>query len=151
MTAPFLMGARLARAQSLIAGYPAGWQAGALWPLLVFAQKENGGFLSRALLEEIATFLQLPLIQVLEVVRFDPLFREAPPPKNWVQVCTGLSCWLQGGGKRMAGQSEDPNVALEPVECLGACTKGPVARVDGELHEDLDEAKLRACLAPGGS
>src|SRR3954467_4410901 len=84
-----------ARAERIIAKYPAGRQASAVIPLLDLAQRQEG-WVTRPAMEVIATMLDMASIRVLEVATFYTMFNLAPVGKNHIQVCTSLSCWLRG-------------------------------------------------------
>src|ERR1700743_2037197 len=84
-----------ARAQRIIAKYPAGRQASAVIPLLDLAQRQEG-WVTRPAIEVIGKMLDLPSIRVLEVATFYTMFNLHPVGKAHVQVCTSLSCQLRG-------------------------------------------------------
>ena len=86
----------LARAQKIIAKYPAGRQASAVIPLLDIAQRQSGNWLPRAAMDAIADRLEMPRIKVYEVATFYTMFNLEPVGRNFVQVCTTTPCWLRG-------------------------------------------------------
>ena len=89
-----------------------------------------------------------------EVVTFYPFFREHAVGKRLIRVCRTLSCALNGGYKvcdrfkqefdcELNEVSPDGRVTIEFAECLASCGSGPVAMVDDDLVEHLDEAKVK--------
>ena len=74
-----------------------------------------------------------------------------------VNVCTNISCLLQGGeellhhaeerlGIKAGGTTEDGNYTLEDVECIAACTEAPCVQINYRYAGRLDNAKLDMIL-----
>jgi NADH-quinone oxidoreductase subunit E len=125
----------------------------AVLPLLHLVQ-EDQGYLSDAAIEWIATKLELPPINVYELVTFYPMFHRQPIGRRHIKVCRTLSCALTGGyqvcaefrkqfGCDLGEVSADGEVTIEFVECLASCGSGPVVMVDDDLHERVDAARAR--------
>ena len=142
----------LARAQRIIAKYPAGRQASAVIPLLDLAQRQEG-WVTRPAIEVIATMLDMASIRVLEVATFYTMFNLAPVGKHHVQVCTSLSCWLRGSddvvrackerlGIGFGDMTSDGTFSLAEVECAGACVNAPIATTGDDYYEDVDGAAM---------
>ena len=140
----------MAKAKRIIAKYPPGRQASAVIPLLDIAQRQEG-WVTRPAIEEIAKFLGMAPIRVLEVATFYTMFNLAPVGKTHVQVCTSLPCWLRGSndvvrackeklGLGMGEVSSDGAFSLGELECSGACVNAPVAQIGDDYYEDLDHA-----------
>lgn len=140
-----------------IAKYPAGRQASAVLPLLHLAQKQNGGWLSVAALEEVATILGMAYIRVYEVVTFYKMFFLAPTGKYNIQFCGTTPCWLRGAAKLKESCQKrlkidtgdvtpDGMFSLVEVECVGACTQAPVIQINEELFENISEDQLMKML-----
>ncbi len=125
--------------------YPA--KRSALIPMMMYAQDEHG-FVSNEMIEEIARRLDLNTVQVTETLVYYSMLRRKPLGKYHVQICTNVSCMLQGGygllehAKRRLeiGHKEvtqDGVFSLEEVECLGACTGAPCMQVNYDYFENL--------------
>ena len=123
-----------------------------LIPLLHAIQKERG-WISKEAMVEAAEFLHLPLAKVQEVVTFYTMFNQEPVGKVHLQLCTNISCWLNGSEKLLhclekrlnvgCGETtKDGNYTLSEVECLCACGTAPVLQVNDEYYENLSEVKL---------
>ena len=148
-TANFIFTAEnLARAQTIIAKYPAGKQASAVLPLLDLAQRQSGNWLPQAALDYVAAFLSMPPIEVYEVASFYSMFNLKPVGENLVQVCTTTPCWLRGSDGIMGackkklgiGTGEttaDGKFTLTEVECMGACVNAPMVQINDTYYEDL--------------
>jgi len=150
------MGA-VAAIQALAAKYPD--KLAATLPALYVAQKEFG-FLSLAAMQEVAKALGVPEGHVFGVATFYTMFHKGPVGKYHLQVCTNLSCALNGAAKLLervaeragvqpgAGPSEDGLWSVEEVECLASCGSGPCLQVNHAVYdEQVDEGKLEEILA----
>jgi len=141
----------LRRIDEVITHYPV--KRSATLPLLHLVQ-EDAGYISDEALEWVAAKLELPPINVYEVVTFYPMFRRKPIGRRHIKVCRTLSCALLGGYKTCAAferefgthrgeVSSDGEVTIEFVECLASCGTAPVVMIDDDLHEKVDEAKAK--------
>lgn len=116
---------------------------------LHFVQAEQGGWIAPDLLPELAELLEIPQIDVLEVIEFYSLFHSTPVGRQHIQVCTNLSCCLRGARRvvealsealdlRPGEVSEDGRFSLAEVQCLGSCGTAPVLQINNErFHEGL--------------
>src|SRR5437016_8565714 len=80
---------------SAIAQYPPERKRSAAMPLLHLWQ-ERFGFISDEGVSWIAAKLELQPINILELVTFYPMFRQAPAGKTHIRVCRTLSCAMAG-------------------------------------------------------
>jgi len=141
-----------------VAKFPAGKRRSALIQALMAAQHQNGGWLSRELIEAVAGYLDLPPVWAHEVASFYSMFDLKPVGRHKVNICTNISCWLNGAeslvahverklGVRLGETTDDGRITLvREEECLAACCGAPMMVVDGHYHEKLDEQKLDAIL-----
>lgn len=138
------------KVKSYIKKYPEGRQASAVLPLLDLAQRQSGGWLPQAAIEEVASILSMPAIRVHEIATFYTMFNLKPVGKFHVQVCGTTPCWLRGaaeiqeacekhlGVRAGSGQiTADGCFTLSEVECLGACVNAPVVQINDDYYEDL--------------
>ncbi|MCC7271629.1 MAG: NADH-quinone oxidoreductase subunit NuoE [Alphaproteobacteria bacterium] len=147
-----------ARADAIIARYPAGRQQSAVLPLLDLAQRQHG-WLPRAAMDHVAAKLKMAPIRVYEVATFYTMFNLRPVGKHFLQACTTTPCWLRGSdevvkacrtvlGIGVGESTADGQFSLVEVECLGACVNAPILQVNDDFYEDLDgpatERLLRA-------
>jgi len=142
----------LARAQKIIAKYPAGRQASAVIPLLDLAQRQEG-WVTRPAIDVIAGMLGMASIRVLEVATFYTMFELHPVGKHHIQVCTNLPCQLRGSdavvkackdklGIGLGERTADGQFSLMEVECAGACVNAPMAQIGDDYFEDVDAASI---------
>jgi NADH-quinone oxidoreductase subunit F len=124
----------------------------ALIPMLLYAQDEYG-YISDAMIEEIARRLDLHTVQVEETLAYYSMLHRKPMGKHHVQICTNVACMLRGGNelldqakKRLEiGHKEvttDGVFSLEEVECIGACTGAPAMQVNYDFYENVTPMKF---------
>ena len=130
--------------------FPSDQKRSAVIQSLMAAQEQNGGFLTRELVEGVADYLDLPPVWAAEVASFHSMFDNEPVGRNKVNICTNISCWLNGAealvahaeqklGIKMGGTTPDGRVTLiVEEECLAACCGAPMMVVNGHYHENLD-------------
>jgi NADH-quinone oxidoreductase E subunit len=115
------------------------------------------GWLGPQALEAVAQALGLPRAEVKGVATFYDLFEFKPPGRHMVQLCSSLSCMLQGAGALQEAlrerlrlspghSSPDGRLSLKLTECLGACDRAPVMMLDGELYGPLAEEEMMRLL-----
>ncbi len=142
-----------------IAQYPQGQQKSAVMPGLSVIQAANGGFLTEALMDELADYLEITPIEVYEVATFYSMYEHQPVGKHKICVCTNISCMLRGSDevvdhlKKRLGVSDfnelsaDGKFSIKEVECLGACVGAPMFQIGDHYHEHLTPEKIDAILA----
>ncbi len=106
----------------------------------------------------IASALHLSRAEVHGVISFYHDLRDVPPGQHRVEICRAEACQATGARQledRARGQlgidfgeiTDDGNVALDAVYCLGNCACAPSVRIDGTLHARVDEAMLDRLLS----
>ena len=141
-----------------VAKFPQDKKRSALIQALIAAQEQNGGWITRELTEAVAQYLDLPPVWAHEVVSFYSMLFTEPVGRHKVNICTNISCWLNGAEGMLAHAEEKLGVKLGETtgdgritlvreeECLAGCCGAPMAVVDGHYHEKLDIQKLDAIL-----
>lgn len=120
----------------------------AIIPALYIAQKENSGWVSDDVIQHLSTVMDIPESRITEVFKFYTMFNQEKVGKYHVQVCTNISCALNGGRELAAhickelkvkpGQiTEDGRFTVSRVECLGSCGTAPMMQVNEDYHENL--------------
>jgi NADH-quinone oxidoreductase subunit E len=151
-----------AKAQDIIARYPAGRQRSAVMPLLDLAQRQVGaetntqGWLPLPVMEYVAAQLDMPIIRVVEVATFYFMYNLVPVGRFHVQVCGTTPCMLRGSDAIMAackargmakGHTTDDGLwTLTEVECMGNCASAPMVQINDDNYEDLTAERLDAVL-----
>jgi NADH-quinone oxidoreductase subunit E len=119
----------------------------AVLPALQLAQSRHGGWLPEEALREVADVLDLTPAYCLSIASFYDMLHTEPVGRHLVEVCTNVSCALSGAqgvvdaferelGVHVGETTEDGNVTLRVVECLGGCGWATVVAVDNRhrLH-----------------
>ncbi|HMM44116.1 MAG TPA: NAD(P)H-dependent oxidoreductase subunit E [Candidatus Macondimonas sp.] len=132
-----------------LAQYPPERKQSAVLYALHAVQHENQGYLTPALMDAVADYLDLPAVAVYEVATFYSMFETKPVGRHSVSVCTNISCMLRGGeeilahlerklGIKVGESTPDGRIFLKPEEeCLAACCGAPMMMVDHVYHENL--------------
>ncbi len=120
----------------------------AIIPALYLAQKENKGWISEEVIHHLSTVMDIPTSRINEVFKFYSMFNQKPVGRYHIQVCTTLSCAINGA-RELAdhvckelkvgyGQvTEDGKYSVNRVECLGSCGTAPMMQVNETYHENL--------------
>ena len=124
--------------QELKARYP-DWRSATL-PALRLAQEKHG-YLSAEALRECADALGTTPAICKAVASFYDMLHLAPVGRHMVEVCTNVSCALVGAQQvlenfereldvRAGETTDDGEITLRPVECLGGCGWATIVAVD---------------------
>ncbi len=143
-------------AENEIKKYPQGRQASAVISLLWRGQEQEG-WVTKPMIEHVATMLGMPFIRVLEVSTFYTMFHLHPVGKHVVWVCTTTPCWLAGSDAVVAACkkhitptpdtiSADGKFSWLEAECLGACVNAPMVQIGKDFYEDLDGPKTEKII-----
>lgn len=129
--------------------------------MVLHALQDHFGCLTPDAMEWAAARLELPPINIYELVTFYPMFRQRPVGNLHLKVCRTLSCALAGSHRLHAHLCErlgldphghgpqttrDGRVTVEFVECLATCGTGPVVLANDEFHEHVTPEKADELL-----
>jgi len=126
---------------------------------LHFVQEECGGWVPREVVPPLAGLLEIPVIDVWEVISFYSMFHAEPVGRYHLQVCTNLPCCVRGARAvvracervldiRRGERTEDGMFSLGEVECLGSCGTAPVLQVNNRRYEErLSPADIDGLVA----
>jgi NADH-quinone oxidoreductase subunit E len=114
-------------------------------------------YLPKEILEEVSQKMQIPVTHVFRLATFYNALSIKPRGRHKIDVCLGTACHVRGGSKiidRMkrdlgipVGETtKDKRFTLESVRCVGCCSLGPVAVIDGEVYGRLTQDKIPALL-----
>jgi NADH-quinone oxidoreductase subunit E len=128
--------------------YPPEQKRSGVFEALRVVQEENGGSLTTDLMEAVADFLGMPHIAVYEVATFYSMYFLQPMGHHVIDVCTNISCALNGANelaahlKKQLGvdfgeTTADGKFTLREVECLGACIAPPVCQIGKKYYEKV--------------
>ena len=128
----------------------------AVLPALRLAQEKHG-WLHRAAFEEVADALDLTPAYCMSVASFYDMFHLEPVGEHVVEVCTNVCCALLGAqqvldafeqqlGVRAGETTEDGQVTLRAVECLGGCSTPTIVAVDHVYKQSVTPADVPSIL-----
>jgi len=137
---------------------------GSLLGILEKAQdREPRKFLSREVLEYIATKTDTPLARIYSVVTFYALFNLEPQGKNTICICRGTACHTRGSrdlleslmfklgfhdpdeesADKISLNTNDGKYTIRTVACFGQCALAPVVEVNHEVYGHMNEQALQ--------
>lgn len=120
----------------------------AIIPSLYVAQKENNGWINTEVIHHLAEVMDIPASKINEVFKFYTMFNQEPVGKYHVQVCTNISCALNGSRElahhichelkvKLNEITPDGRFTVSKVECLGSCGTAPMMQVNDKYYENL--------------
>jgi len=144
----------LQKIEQVLKKYPT--KQAAVMPVLYIAQ-EQYGWISKEVMVETASVLEMNEEDVFGVVTFYTMYHKKEMGKFHIQVCTNVSCMLRGGyqiydavkeklGLDNGDVSNDKKFSLEEVECMGSCGTAPMIAVNEDFFENLDKEKALQIL-----
>lgn len=145
----------LQRVETIKSKYPD--PKSAIMPILWLAQKK-WGWLSEDVMKYVGDLLNLPHAHVFGVASFYTMYFKKPMGKHHVQVCTNVSCMIRGGqeiydsvkekyGIGHLETTEDGNISLEEVECMGACGGAPMIAINEDYYENVSIEAVNEMLS----
>lgn len=133
----------------------------AIIPSLFRVQKEKGWVPPEAV-PYLSQLMGIPEAQINEVLYFYTMFNTKPVGKLHAQVCTNISCAMNGGrelanhlcqhfGVNPGEMSKDGKITVSKVECLGSCGTAPMMQVNDRYIENLTPEKAVKALKDMGA
>jgi NADH-quinone oxidoreductase subunit E len=144
----------VSKIDSIIRQY--GGRGSAILAILQDIQAEEK-YLPKETLEYVSQRMQIPLGQVFRIATFYNALSLKPRGRHKIDVCLGTACHVRGGekildklerdlGVSVGETTKDKRFTLEAVHCVGCCSLGPVAVIDGDVHGRLSQDKVPALL-----
>ncbi|MBI3360761.1 MAG: NADH-quinone oxidoreductase subunit NuoE [Chloroflexi bacterium] len=136
---------------AILTKYPPDQKRSAVMPMLYLAQSEYG-YISQAVMAEVAGILGLEPTQVASIVGFYSLYYDHKGGVRRVQICADLPCALHGADKfaedlcarfgvKLGGTTKGGEFTIEAVMCLAACDKAPMFQIQDatgiHYHENM--------------
>lgn len=127
-------------------------QNGALIPILQKAQTLYG-YLPTEVLQLIANQLEVSLGNVYGVATFYAQFYLEPRGRHVLKLCDGTACHVKGAPTLMDAiedefevhpgeTTDDRELTVESVYCMGSCALAPVAVLDGQVMGRMQQEAL---------
>jgi NADH-quinone oxidoreductase subunit E len=145
------------KVEEILKKYPSNRKKSAVMPMLDLAQRQNQNWISKGVIEKIATILEMPEIKVYEIASFYTMYNLKPVGKFLLQFCKTTPCMLRGIdqiikdcekklGIKIDQTTADSLFTIKEVECLGACVNAPVVQINDDYFEDLTSEKFQQIL-----
>jgi NADH-quinone oxidoreductase subunit E len=121
--------------------------------------QDEENYLPKDTVKQVAKELSMPLARIYALSTFFSSFSLEPRGKHICTVCMGTACHVRGAPRLVehierefdiaAGETtQDMQLTLETVNCVGACALGPLVILDGEYHGNTNPAKLDRVFRP---
>ncbi len=118
---------------------------------------ERYSYISEEAIRQIANELNLSRADVHGVVSYYHDFRTEPPGKHVIKICQAESCQAMGSreltlhaektiGAYLSQTTEDGEITLEPVYCLGNCACSPAIMIDEQVYGRVDAKKFDSLI-----
>lgn len=116
------------------------------------------GWIDDESIQDIAEFLGMTPHELDSVATFFNLIHRRPVGRNVIRICSSVSCWVMGYdalreailkklGVGIGETTPDGRFTLIPNQCLGTCDRAPALMINGDLHQDVDPARVDEILA----
>jgi NADH-quinone oxidoreductase subunit E len=110
-------------------------------------------FLPREALEQVAQKMKIPLARIFRIATFYNALSIQPRGRHKIDICSGTACHVRGGDRivdklkrdlriQVGETTKDKRFTLESVRCVGCCSLGPVAVVDGNVFGRVTQEKI---------
>lgn len=124
---------------------------------ILVAFVERYSYISEEAVRQLADELNLSRAEVHGVVSFYHDFRTTPPGKHVVKICQAESCQAMGSreltahaekkiGVDISNTTENGEITLDPVYCLGNCACSPAIMIDEQVYGRVDSKKFDSLL-----
>lgn len=131
-------------------------QNDSLIPLLQSAQ-DSYGYIPEKVIHYISELVGIPPADIYGVITFYAQFRLKPLGKNFIKICEGTACHVNGAKSVLSvlqdelgittGETTDDGLfSLESVACLGCCSLAPVMVINGETFGNLSQDKIKKAI-----
>jgi NADH-quinone oxidoreductase subunit E len=114
-------------------------------------------YLPKEALEYVSEKMHIPMTSIFRLATFYNALSIKPRGRHKIDVCLGTACHVRGGNKildtleralkiSVGETTKDKKFTLESVRCVGCCSLGPVAVMDGEVFGRLTQERIPKLL-----
>ncbi len=107
--------------------------------------------------KDLSTELNIPEIQIYEVITFYSFLNVEKKGKYVIRVCNSPTCYLKGSTNilkelekildiKVGEITKDGKFSLEKTSCIGCCNESPAILINNIPHTKLDEHKLHKII-----
>lgn len=145
----------LAELEEIATHYPE--RKAACLPSLWIAQREYGGYLTPAAIQEVADNLGLSFTEVEGVATFYTMYNTRKRGRHHLEVCTCLTCAVMGAydvvhklehelGVGLGQTTADGEFTLSEAECLDFCGAATVMQVGDKYFTNLTSGNILSLI-----
>ncbi len=101
-------------------------------------------------MEAVAWYLGIPVSEVYGAATSYTELRLAAPGERVVRVCTGVSCWMNGGSELLSAIGEGSDglgATVEETPCGFLCAMAPAVEIDGRWTGRATQESVAEILA----
>ncbi|MFH1754633.1 MAG: NAD(P)H-dependent oxidoreductase subunit E [Candidatus Latescibacterota bacterium] len=110
-------------------------------------------YIPKEAIDTVSRKLDVPRSQIYSVASFYKALSLEPRGKHMIDICLGTACHVRGAkvlvnhlshelGIQPGRTTDDKEITLNTVNCVGACAMGPVVVIDREYHGEMNPLKL---------
>ena len=145
----------VAELEEIASHYPE--RKAACLPALWIAQREYGGYLTPAAIEEVAFHLGLSYQEVEGVATFYTMYNLRPRGRHHLEVCTCLTCAVMGAydvvhklehelDVNIGGTTKDGEFTLSEAECLDFCGAATIVQVGDKYFTNITSENVMGLI-----
>ncbi len=145
----------IAELEEIASHYPE--RKAACLPALWIAQREYGGFLTPAAIQEVADRIGLSFTEVEGVASFYTMYNLRPRGRHHLEVCTCLTCAVMGAydvvhtiehelGINVGQTTPDGELTLSEAECLDFCGAATVVQVGDKYFANVQAGNVLSLI-----
>src|SRR5450432_1024375 len=145
----------IAELEQIASHYPE--RKAACLPGLWIAQREYGGYVTPAAIQEVADRLGLSFSEVEGVATFYTMYNLRPRGRHHLEVCTCLTCAVMGAydvlhtlehalGVGVGQTTADKEFTLSEAECLDFCGAATVVQVGDRYFTNITAANVTGLI-----
>ena len=121
---------------------------------------ERFSYINEEAIRQIADEVNLSRADVHGVISYYHDHRTKPAGKRLIKICQAESCQAMGSdaltahaekslGLQMHNTSDDGEITLEPVYCLGNCACSPAVMIDNRVYGRVDNKRFDELISAG--
>ena len=106
---------------------------------------------------KLAEKLDIPLVQLYDILTFYAMLETKPRGRYIIEVCNNAPCYVSKShvmakflrkelGINFGETTPDGMFSLQYMPCVGACNIGPVIKIGDKVYGNLNEERIRKIL-----
>jgi NADH-quinone oxidoreductase subunit E len=119
--------------------------------------QDRDGYISEQAVKNLSKELNIPGIQIYEVITFYSFLSVKQKGEYIIRVCHSPSCYLKGStnifeelekllGIKVGEITDDGKFSIEYTSCIGCCNESPAILINNIPHTKLNPEKIKKIL-----